>query len=306
MNENYKSLDVSTFCDLAEKDFEPVVPVIEQFLPGEGVFLFCGSPKIGKSWLALAIGLAVCNGRPFWDHEVNRKEVFYLCLEDGERRLQDRMFTIADIYSVAFHYCTEATTIDTDLIKQLEEQMTLHPEIGLIIIDTLVAIRGDLNAYSGNQYLKDYSITKTLHEFALKHKLAILLLHHVRKLNSQDPFDDISGTNGLYGASDGAFIMRREEDGVKLYIRHRDMEEQIFTIEFDKETCRWKLLEKPAETGPDIGDGERQRMSRVYGMAVVPASGSVSIDAENRHCQEQTNGKRHSGLRSTGSWRGAV
>ena len=52
--------------------------------------------------------------------------------------------------------------------------------------------------------------------------------------------------------------MRREDDGVKLYHRHRDMEEQVLTIEFDKETCRWNLLEErtPAEnvfmTDPDL------------------------------------------------------
>ena len=244
MNENYKSLEVSSFRELADKEFEPVVPLIDHFLPGEGVFLFCGKSKIGKSWLALDIGVHVCNGIQFWKYDTNCKEVLYLCLEDGERRLQERMFTIADNYSVAFHYCTESTTIDTDLMKQLEEQVTLSPGIGLIIIDTLAAIRGDISAYGGNPYLKDYNIIRSLHEFALNHHLAILLIHHVRKLSSQDPFDDISGTNGLYGAADGAFIMRSESDGVKLYFKNRDMEQQILTLEFDGNTCTWKLLDE--------------------------------------------------------------
>lgn len=301
MNENYKSLEVSTFCDLAEKEFEAVTPVIEHFLPGEGVFLFCGNSKIGKSWLALDIGLHVCNGKQFWKYEVNRKATLYLCLEDGERRLQERMFMVADIYSIAFHYCIESTTIDTNLMKQLEEQMTLHPEIGLIIIDTLAAIRGDLNAFGGNPYLKDYTIIRTLHDFALKHHLTILLIHHVRKLKSEDPFDDISGTNGLYGASDGAFIMRREDDVVKLYHRHRDMEEQILTIEFNKETCRWNLLDEhtPAEnvfmTDPDLRKaleymnthrefvGTAQEFSKVIGSSKKPQS--ISGKLQNRKHQ---------------------
>ena len=248
MNEKYKSLEVSSFRELADKEFDPLVPLIEHFLPGEGAFLFCGKSKIGKSWLALSIGVHVCNGKPFWKYDTNRKEVLYLCLEDGERRLQDRMFTIAENYSVAFHYCTEAGTIDTDLMKQLEEQVTLYPGIGLIIIDTLAAIRGDITAYGGNPYLKDYSNMDTLHNFAQKHHLAILVIHHVRKLNSLDPFDDISGTNGLYGASDGAYIMRSEKDGVKLYFKNRDMEQQVLTIEFDSNTCTWKLLDESSPT----------------------------------------------------------
>ena len=258
MKENYKSLEVSSFRELADKEFDPFIPLIDHFLPGEGVFLFCGKSKLGKSWLALDIGVHVCNGITLWKYDTNRKEVLYLCLEDGERRLQDRMFTIAENYSVAFHYCTQAGTVDTDLIPQLEEQMLLYPGIGLIIIDTLAAIRGDYSAYGSNPYLKDYNTMNTLHQFSAKHHLTILVVHHVRKIDSQDPFDDISGTNGLFGASDGAFIMRNEKDGVKLYFKHRDMEEQVLTIEFDSSTCTWKLLDEssPAENAfkkdPDL------------------------------------------------------
>ena len=249
MNQNYKSLDVSSFRELADKEFDPLVPLIDHFLPGEGLYLFCGKSKLGKSWLALDIGVHVCNGKKFWKYDTNWKEVLYLCLEDGERRLQDRMFTIAENYSIAFHYCTEAGTIDTDLIPQLEEQMTIHPGIGLIIIDTLAAIRGEITTYGSNPYQKDYNTVSILHNFALKHHITILVIHHVRKMDSQDPFDDISGTNGLYGAADGAFIMREEKDGVKLYFKNRDMEQQVLTIEFDNSTCTWKLLDEssPAE-----------------------------------------------------------
>ena len=262
MNVNYKPLVVDSFDNLADKDFDVIVPVVEDFLPGNGVFLFCGSSKIGKSWLALDIGLHVSTGKKFWDYEVKKTSVLYLCLEDGERRLQDRMFTLANEYPSSFYYTTESMTIDTNLIQQLDEQMKIHPDIGLIIIDTLAAIRGEQIAVSGNVYLGDYNIVRSLHEFALKHNITILMVHHVRKLRSVDPFDDISGSNGLYGASDGAFIMRREtfngDSTVKLYHRHRDMEERIYTIDFDKSKCKWNLIDAgtPAEdifkTDPDL------------------------------------------------------
>ncbi len=263
MNNNYyKPLVVDSFDNLAERDFEDIIPVIEDFLPGVGVFLFCGSSKIGKSWLALDIGLHVSTGTKFWDCDVKKSSVLYLCLEDGERRLQDRMFRLADEYPSSFFYTTESMTIDTNLIQQLDEQMKIHPDIGLIIIDTLAAVRGEQTAVNGNAYLGDYNIVRALHEFSLKHNNAILLIHHVRKDKTSDPFDDISGTNGLYGASDGAFIMRRENNNgdvtVRLYHRHRDMEERVYTIEFDKATCKWNLVDSgtPAadvfKTDPDL------------------------------------------------------
>lgn len=254
----YKPLVVNTINDLADKDFTNSAPLVEGFLPSEGAFLFCGSSKIGKSWLALYLALRVSTGEKFWDLDVKKTSVLYLCLEDGERRLRDRLFSIASEYPDNFYYSTEATTIDTTLIPQLEDQMKEHPDIGLIIIDTLAAIRCKSATPNGNVFYDDYRIIKTLQEFALKHNNTVLLIHHVRKTKSSDPFEDISGSNGLHVASDGAFVMRRENAEVKLYTRHRDMAEHVYTIDFNKAECIWHLIDDgtPAEeefkTDPDL------------------------------------------------------
>ena len=45
---------------------------------------------------------------------------------------------------------------------------------------------------------------------------------------------------------------------MKLYHRHRDMEERVYTIDFDKTGCRWNLVDEgsPADdvfkTDPDL------------------------------------------------------
>lgn len=39
----------------------------------------------------------------------------------------------------------------------------------------------------------------------------MLLVHHTRKQQADDSFDRISGTNGLLGAADGAFILEKEK-----------------------------------------------------------------------------------------------
>ena len=65
-------------------------------------------------------------------------------------------------------------------------------------------------------------------------------------MRSVDPFDDILGTNGLFGASDGAFIFRKEsaDTDVKLHIRSRDMEERILTIRFNNTLSHWELVKE--------------------------------------------------------------
>lgn len=68
-------------------------------------------------------------------------------------------------------------------------------------------------------------------------------------MESGDSFDMISGTNGLLGAADGAFIMqkkKRTDNTAVLDIVGRDQPDQELTIEFDRERCIWKF--KKAET----------------------------------------------------------
>ena len=50
-----------------------------------------------------------------------------------------------------------------------------------------------------------------LKSFADAHGLCILLVHHTRKQTADDKFDMISGTSGLLGAADGAFLLQKEK-----------------------------------------------------------------------------------------------
>ena len=56
MEKDFTPLEISSFKELSEKDIPQVEPLVDNFLPGKGVFLFCGSSKIGKSWMALQLG----------------------------------------------------------------------------------------------------------------------------------------------------------------------------------------------------------------------------------------------------------
>ncbi|GFG67078.1 hypothetical protein MKUB_45680 [Mycobacterium kubicae] len=73
-------------------DAETLSP-LEWSVPGilpEGLGILAAPPKAGKSWLVLAIGLAVADGGEVLGVPVNQRPVLYLALEDGWRRLQSR------------------------------------------------------------------------------------------------------------------------------------------------------------------------------------------------------------------------
>ena len=104
--------------------------------------------------------------------------------------------------------------------------MREHPDTGLIIIDTLKRVREAGGAdYS---YASDYDVVARLKALADSYKVSMLIVHHTRKQKSEDIFDMISGTNGLMGAADGAFVLskdKRTSNNATLDVAGRDQQD---------------------------------------------------------------------------------
>lgn len=86
-------------------------------------------------------------------------------------------------------------------------------------------------------------------EFADTHNICLLLVHHTRKQQSDDKFDMISGTNGLLGAADGAFLLQKEKrtsNAATLEISGRDQQDQKLYLSRNPERLIWEL--EKAET----------------------------------------------------------
>ena len=80
-----------TAADLQHQEFPPVQYCVPDLIP-EGLTLLAGKPKIGKSWLALDICIAVASGRYcLGERKPDTGDVLYAALEDNKRRLQRRV-----------------------------------------------------------------------------------------------------------------------------------------------------------------------------------------------------------------------
>jgi hypothetical protein len=137
------------------------------------------------------------------------------------------------------------------LEQQIERFLKEHPGTALIVIDTLQRIRSIANDV--NPYASDYRDLGILKELADRHRIAILLIHHLRKMNDDDPMNMISGTTGISGATDSNFVLRKDKRGgstATLYCTGRDIEYRELTLEFDTETHIWKLLSDSVTTEP--------------------------------------------------------
>ena len=247
-----KTLSTIDADTLLSTTLPPTRFIIDRLLP-QGLHILAGAPKVGKSWLALWLCLQVAQGTSVWDFPTHRGTVLYLCLEDSTLRIQNRLFEITEDAPANVHFSTNSDTLGKGLEEQLCAFLSEHPDTVLVIIDTLQMIRG---AGYDNTYANDYRDIGTLKALADKHRIAILLIHHVRKLKFDDPMDMISGTNGISGATDTNFVLMktsRSKNTATLYCTGRDIVYRELRLEFDSETHLWNLLsnESPQTVQPD-------------------------------------------------------
>ena len=220
--------------------------VIDQLLP-QGLHILAGATKIGKSWLALALCLCVAKGEPLWSFAAQKCGVLYLCLEDSYQRIRCRLLDLTEDAPDTLYFSVLSAQLHNGLEQQIEQFLSEHLDTGLIVIDTLQRVRG--SGDNGNPYANDYHDIGALKALADKHHIAILLIHHVRKLRSDDPMDMISGTNGISGATDSNFVLKERRRGsgeATLYCTGRDIEYRELPLVFDKTSYTW-LLTEPVE-----------------------------------------------------------
>ena len=238
-NDDLKTLSMPELYDTA---FPITQPVIKNFLY-PGFYILAGAPKTGKSFLMAQIAYHVAQGRELWKLPTTPSSVLYLALEDKYYRLQQRLVRMFDMdVAEKLHLAVSAKDLYNGLDEQLAGFIKKYPDVRLIIIDTLQKIR---SVYDEKiNYARDYNVGIKLKEIADKYNICLLVVHHTRKQQADDSFEMISGSNGLFGAADGAMVLRKDSritDKAVLEIVGRDQADQVLTLRFGRDTCLWRL-----------------------------------------------------------------
>jgi hypothetical protein len=223
--------------DLQAKIFDPMRWIVPDILP-EGLSMLAGKPKIGKSWAALDISIAVASGGSCLGKVVEEGDVLLLALEDTDRRLQRRITTLLGVYRQDWPkrltYATAWLGLEGGGIDLIRRWVGTVPKARLIIVDVLERVRQRGKNSQTSQYSADYEALVSLHRVAAEFQLSVLVLHHQRKMGADDLMDTVSGTLG------------RDDGGHFLYGRGRDLEEFTIAVKLD-DHCRWQNLGTKAE-----------------------------------------------------------
>ena len=260
----FKPIRAVTAAELNEMDIPPIEWLIEKILP-VGLSMIGAPSKYFKSYMALAICIAICNGCKFLNFDCTKHACLYLDLESTKRRPKNRLKQIlkGNPYPDNLYVITgtdDIGRIGEGFETQIEYQLKEHPEIKLIIVDVFQMIRQP-SKRNQSGYDRDYDDFKVLKRIADIHNIGLMLIHHTRKMRDpSDVFNELSGSVGVMGALDCAWVITKDNryaDEGTLHITGRDMETAKLKIRFNKKSFQWEYIGTEEEI-------ESQRLMEEY------------------------------------------
>jgi hypothetical protein len=212
-----------------------------------GLTLLASRPKIGKSWLALDLALALtCDQPALGSIKVDPGALLYLALEDTERRLKDRLTKLLGDaeWPERLSIKNRWRKLDGGALEDVGEWIVGTDDPRLVIVDTFAKLRKVGAGSGGILYNYEYEETTKLKDLGDSHDVGVLLIHHTRKLAASDPLDEVSGSTGITRAADTILVAHRDrgKHDATLHVTGREVDEQELALAFDKETCRWSIL----------------------------------------------------------------
>lgn len=213
-----------------------------------GLHILSGDPKTGKSWMMMDLCLSVAKGEKFLGRKTEQGHVVYMALEDTFVSLQTRMYELTDEPTDNLQYVLTANTLGDGLENDLRVCKKQFDDLKLIVIDTLQKIRGAADS----KYSTDYHDLSALKQIADELEIAIVAVHHNRKMHDANPNHMIAGTTGLTGCADGLLVLLKKpnEHTALLHISGRGAPQ--LELHLVREDAKWRLLDDAPPDKPDL------------------------------------------------------
>jgi len=237
--------ETRNFKQLQEAQMDPIRWIIDDVLP-EGLCILAGRPKVGKSWLIQSLCISVAQGTPAMNHfDTNRGVALSISLEDSDRRFRERLLKLRrdeDGVAPENAYFINQWPRMPQAAQMLRQWMDEHGDTKLVVIDTLARIQAKQSGKSGNSYYTEYDDIGALQAICSEYRIAIIVVHHLRKGEGDDDIESVSGTTGITGAADTIALLRRPDrmkrKGI-LSIRGRDISDRVINLDFQEHNGLW-------------------------------------------------------------------
>lgn len=281
-------LKFMTFRELMTTEWPEPKWIVRNLLP-TGLGIMAGRQKVGKSIMALQLGVAVASGGHFLDETVEKGRVLYYALEDRPQRLKGRLKAQCqfDDLPLDIIYRRDFMRDTRDLRNGGAETLARHIQWGsyrLVIIDTFSrAIFDDQCDVRDMTDLLD-----GLQDIAFENDCLILFIdHHSKRAGfAADVAWDIFGSVAKGAVPDVLLGLYRErgKPGAVLEATGRDIEERRIAVKVDWDHFFWT-----AEGDADLlrltqNEEKIVQALKDLGTAQIKAIGKAAgIDRSNAH-----------------------
>jgi len=220
----------------------PELPCVVGGMIPKGLTLLAGRPKQGKSWAALQMCLNVAMGLPFFGKEVEQGDVLYLALEDHPRRIKARIHQLLGeppypetLARLSFLFGEQVPPGD---MRSVEAWLASAEKPRLVVIDTLGRFTPP-SGRSGESFEQIYAVMAAVKSLADANNVAIVIIHHTRKTEAENPIDAVSGSTAYTAAADAIMVLERNatENDATLYVTARDFEQYELNIQWANAWC---------------------------------------------------------------------
>lgn len=225
---------------------EPNFIIGDDILDAMGIMAITGATSVGKSFLAIQLGLDLASGQAFFGFDVPSKQrVLYMQAEMSDYRLQKRLRKLQRAFDgkIEGRFWKETTydiQLDTavGLRRLCEEIHAVQPDV-LIIDPMRPFFEGDENKSESVEAF--WRSIRKAQEYA---PFALILVHHWRKVGadgfrSGDGIQESRGSGVLSDRPDTAMSLTKKGGTYKISwdkTRHRDYLPEDVEIVVDYET----------------------------------------------------------------------
>jgi biotin operon repressor len=239
----FPPIQIMSATDILSGNFDPPQERIEGLLT-RGIALVAGRAKAGKTQLCMQGTISLATGEEFLGHKVIPCGVLYLALEESPGSVQARLHNLglisgAPIYPIYFSW--DLQPLGSGGEDQLADFLQKHPEVQVVIIDPFVYVSPKTNRKDLSWYEQDYQKIEILRPLVRDREVTIILVHHLRKQEAEDPLLTVSGSTGLIAAVDTIWILQpKGNQKATLTVRGRHLKSEELALQFDG--LKWTYL----------------------------------------------------------------
>ena len=187
----------------------PVQWIVDKMICRGDIHLLIGEPGIGKSWLTMALSMAVAdNGEKFLNRDVlEHGRVLYLDEENPADLIYDRFTRLgldresAKNIRYINNFGIRLDKDDADIV--IEEALDFEPI--LIVLDSLTRFHTEDENHAGAMAGLFHRAIKPL---ARETKAAVVLIHHAGKGDSNSSYKRSRGSGDITASVDSGFDVR--------------------------------------------------------------------------------------------------